>query len=378
MSLSHSPSIVTDGLICCLDAYGDRSFRGEPTINLKTSSQDSYSSYGTGQYIFHGLETTGQYNGWYKITATSTSSNRLIMSLGGITANSGTTYTASIEWVSPNNSLSFEVNGNQGMGSGLFTGQLNRYYRTFTKNSTVGNQSWYLTTPTQLVGAINNGIIYYRNVQFEQRDYFTKFTLNSRGTGVNEGGGWFDLSKSNNHASFNSGIQYVSDKLGALSFSGDYALINNNFTTNSPMTYEIIFYPLSISNSTLIGLNNGASNYDGISFLSNKIILYYGEINYMYSNSTLNTGNWYHLIVTSPTSNAKDATIYLNGFINQAGSPHTGIPINVSRIVLGAASRTVGLQPFHGYISSFKLYNRVLTTQEIKQNFESIRGRFGL
>lgn len=380
MSISAGPNSINNGLIFAVDASNARSFRGEPTINLKTSTQDSYFSYGTGQYIFHGLETSGEYKDWYKITATNTSSNRLIMGLNGINALANTTYTASIEWISPNNSLNFEVNGNQGMGSGLFTGQSNRYYRTFTKNATPGSQHWYLTTPTQLVGEIISGLIYYRNVQFEQRNYFTKFTLGHRGLSVESGGGWADLSKNNNHCIFDagSGIQFTGINLGSLHFSGDYAYVSPILGSNYPASYEVIMYPITFNNTVLLGMNNHTNTYDGISFLNNKLIVYFGASNYRYSNTEITPNQWYHVLVTVPSSDAKDCTIYINGNINQENSIHTGVPINLDRIAIGASSRNLGSNPFHGNISVVKIYNRVLSDSEVKQNFESLRGRFGL
>ena len=37
-----------------------------------------------------------------------------------------------------------------------------------------------------------------------------------------------------------------------------------------------------------------------------------------------------------------------------------------------------GAEDFEGEYSNVKLYNRALTDEEVKQNFEAIRGRFGL
>ena len=47
-NVSHGPSIVTDGLVLCLDKYNEQSYLGEPTVNLLTSPNDILSSYATG------------------------------------------------------------------------------------------------------------------------------------------------------------------------------------------------------------------------------------------------------------------------------------------------------------------------------------------
>ena len=48
MAIAYGPRIVTDGLVACLDKYNERSYLGEPTVNLLTSPNDILSSYATG------------------------------------------------------------------------------------------------------------------------------------------------------------------------------------------------------------------------------------------------------------------------------------------------------------------------------------------
>jgi hypothetical protein len=74
-----------------------------------------------------------------------------------------------------------------------------------------------------------------------------------------------------------------------------------------------------------------------------------------------------------------DYRIYLNGSLvsNQTSGgiiTNTG-PATTSR--LGNYPRAGGSQ-FNGSIGTFRIYNRALTAQEITQNFNALRGRYGI
>lgn len=83
-------------------------------------------------------------------------------------------------------------------------------------------------------------------------------------------------------------------------------------------------------------------------------------------------------IIYSHNSNTSTITAYING--SQLGSPATSntgngandAPFNIGRDNGSATSY------FAGDIAIFQLYNRNLTSSEINQNFNALRGRFGI
>jgi len=88
--------------------------------------------------------------------------------------------------------------------------------------------------------------------------------------------------------------------------------------------------------------------------------------------NVLATGTWYHIAATTSGANH---TVYLNGDSVGTGSgsgPWAASGENV----------TVGYAGFHTYLNGnvpvVRLYNRALTAAEIKQNFNSLRGRYGI
>ena len=93
-------------------------------------------------------------------------------------------------------------------------------------------------------------------------------------------------------------------------------------------------------------------------------------------NVTINSQNWYNISgVYSPSNYIK---IYLNGI--EVSSNTTSIPASlyVNNISLKVGQRGDGFSFFDGNISNVSLYNKSLTSQEVSQNYNALKGRFGL
>ena len=87
---------------------------------------------------------------------------------------------------------------------------------------------------------------------------------------------------------------------------------------------------------------------------------------------TVNT--WYNVVVTWDGTTA-------NGYLN--GQFVTTIPVGTANIkthpfCMGIAGEDLDVDPFNGKISQTLAYNRALTAAEVKQNFNALRGRFGI
>lgn len=95
--------------------------------------------------------------------------------------------------------------------------------------------------------------------------------------------------------------------------------------------------------------------------------------------STLSLNTWYYTCFTTQQSGSNTiASIYVNGVLDTQ-STLTGLqnaPSYPFGIGDGEASFT--WYPFKGRIGPVKLYNRTLSAAEILQNFNAIRGRYGL
>lgn len=90
---------------------------------------------------------------------------------------------------------------------------------------------------------------------------------------------------------------------------------------------------------------------------------------------TNGTNNWIH--VTQTTSNTGNTTItYVNG-ANVGAIAIPGTLANSGGFLLGLGFYG-GLRYSAGRVSYLRVYDRVLTPKEIRQNFNALRGRFGI
>jgi hypothetical protein len=99
----------------------------------------------------------------------------------------------------------------------------------------------------------------------------------------------------------------------------------------------------------------------------------------MYANDldtsfTTSTGRWYQYVFTYNTGN-NVKQVYRNATLaNQgAGSPYSG----VGTIRIGA-TYSAGSNFASGFFGNIKLYNRILDVNEIINNFNALKGRYGL
>ena len=389
MAIQGGPDIVEDGLVLHLDAAEPLCFRGEPTTNLSpyTNGTVNRGSWPYGAYT-HSIETTGEFVGWEKIVATSVGSatSNFIMHMGQFFPTSGVQYTGSIEFYSPYNNLRFEITGGQGIGSATRIGSSNKYYRTFATSIST-NMAWYLRTiaSTPANTAITNGVIYYRRAQFEQKPYYTDFTIGTRGSTVATGGGLLDLTNNGNNGTINraaspSAAFYNGDNKGSLVFNGvdDYMTTGRVIVPNSSSPYTVSVWCYRNRNNVgyeeLLAQWTSATSSNSFFFgFNNSNVRFTDNWNSVTVPGAGNTGVWMNLVGVYSVSNA---FIYLNGSLSAtrgSGFSYTG----TGNFIIGRQGELSG-EYFSGRISNTSIYNRALTPEEIRQNYNATKGRFGL
>lgn len=197
---------------------------------------------------------------------------------------------------------------------------------------------------------------------------------------------WKDLSGLGNNGTLVNGVGYSADDKGTMVFDGvnDYAEVLNPFYQYSN---EITVSAFCKFNTFEYILSQSTKNIDSMTTNvwlwhkgTNGLIWYINDSGSWKSVSYLNSlfsGEWYHITTTASSSNIK---IYINatnvtsgagislGILNNSLS---GIATNDYRY---SSSRT----PINGSISNIIIYNRALSNQEISQNFEALRGRYGI
>jgi hypothetical protein len=402
MAIQGGPDIVEDGLVLHLDAAEPLCFRGEPTTNLSpyTNGTVNRGSWPYGAYT-HSIETTGEFVGWEKIVATSVGSatSNLIMNMGQFFPTSGVQYTGSIEFYSPYNNLRFEITGGQGIGSATRIGSSNKYYRTFATSIST-NMAWYLRTiaSTPANTAITNGVIYYRRAQFEQKPYYTDFTIGTRGSTVATGGGLLDLTNNGNNGTINraaspSAAFYNGDNKGSLVFNGvdDYVTVGtspNSMNFSSGSTISVWVKVLSntsglfADNTVLSKWWDGSVRGFNITASSNSASIVYrpsnsgGDISLAYTPGASFFSNWNFL---SFVNSSLRIDMYSNGLlVDFLERNDTFIRNNSADLRVGRYTHTSLNGYSNSQVSNVSIYNKALTASEIQQNFNATKGRFGL
>jgi Concanavalin A-like lectin/glucanases superfamily len=193
---------------------------------------------------------------------------------------------------------------------------------------------------------------------------------------------WTDLSGNGNTGTLTNGPTYNSGNGGSIVFDGvdDYVLIGPNLTPSN-ITLNVWFSPTStVSGQPIIryrlygyGLSIGSNNTISI-FLwnSSSVALSLSSVS-----DYLSVGRVYNAAVTFGNSSLQ---LYINGIlIGSAAST-----INSIYYVSDGTGLTIGRDGggtggfFNGKVYDFMIYNRALTPTEIQQNFNAMRGRFGI
>jgi hypothetical protein len=174
---------------------------------------------------------------------------------------------------------------------------------------------------------------------------------------------------------------------GGMEFDGtnDKIDINSSFFTGTEnnVTFECII-KLSANQTSTIFLSNytQASSATGLGVgisdsTTNKVKWFTGNLgttNTLTSNTTLSNGTYYHVV---GTYNGSSKVLYING-ISEASTTLTNA-INITSAVASIGYlRYLNNQYLNGEIPVAKIYNRALTAQEVRQNYQQYKTRFNL
>jgi len=205
---------------------------------------------------------------------------------------------------------------------------------------------------------------------------------------------WTDLSGNGNNGTLN-GVGYSGSNGGSLSFDGTNDYVSIPYTSLLAPTSQISFeaftylpnwnisgdkriisktqtggYQIGFNEPTFIGNGNiGALIYFGGGYRIVKV-----------SRATLTSG-WHHL---SFTCDGRYFRMYLDG-VNvdtyDHGSTASISYSNNNNLLVGAeAGSGANVDGFYwsGNIAQVSIYNRALTEAEVSQNYNALRGRFGI
>lgn len=203
---------------------------------------------------------------------------------------------------------------------------------------------------------------------------------------------WSDLSGNNNSGSLVNGPAFSSDGGGAIAFDGSNDTVSFQSTFNATTaglvgyhSVEMWVYPYRTDqpNDGLIrSLNAGGEpfgRYLHYIIRSNKFYLGWYGVDTP-GLRTISPNNWYHVVFMFDTDDRQK--IYVNGTLDAQSAIISGNAyLTGGKFYNGAtAGITLSLYGtyFQGLLPVTRIYNRALTPQEIQQNYNATKTRFGL
>jgi len=192
------------------------------------------------------------------------------------------------------------------------------------------------------------------------------------------GTAWSDIGKNKNNGTLINGPTFNNGNGGNIVFDGIDDYVSFSTITNTIYTIEF-WYKMGGNDSSFGYLASGGGNGLAISEGGSYPGLVYGQFYYFNGvapnllGSIPSTTNWNHVCALINTS-TNNIQMYGNG--NQLSTTTvTSMSTNISDI----GRYTLANQNFlKGNLALYKIYNRVLTTTEITQNYNALKTRFGL
>lgn len=393
MSVFSGPEIANDGLVFAYDMNNSqKSWKGKPTTNLANVGLNGMSGV---SLSFLGVE-----DGWKKYSMSGTFTGGTypyIMNITSVAFTGGVTYSSScLIRTNVENKFNYFGNGMNYVNVPMNKGGTSIGVRQADSSFYCGRSNFEYTSNTTQTGyilsnPINNttfsagtDFVWIKNGQIEQGEFPTPFAGDA-GTRSNTQA---ILDLTNNNTVTATSLTYASD--GTFSFNGttDFVNAGNTFTfaQSSQFSAEVWLKILDHSDrpaaaAGIIGKGHYYDNQWDIWLYNNNSIYFETTGNptrqglvYLAS-PVLALNTWHHYVATY-NNGAK--SIYLNG--NLVGTQtYTGPGdfSNTNNVLIGRrfndASRSL-----RGDVSVAKIYNRALSASEVQQNFNALRGRFGL
>lgn len=176
------------------------------------------------------------------------------------------------------------------------------------------------------------------------------------------------------------------DYIGVPSPTGRWNWAPAGVTFNNELSIEIWVKSSDTSGQYISKPWNGNGEYNYMAS-HNAWFTSVGNQSHSQSFTSLATNTWQHAVFII---NSTQKAVYRNGIINAAFTNHSitnvtpTTPSNnedLSFMTLYPYGTGIWDQPTHainGQLAACKVYNRVLTANEITQNFNALRGRFGV
>jgi len=189
---------------------------------------------------------------------------------------------------------------------------------------------------------------------------------------------WTDLSGNSHTGTLVNGLTYSSDNAGILNFDGTSDYIDIGYY--SELNPAEITHVAWVNASSFVNWHGIISNMPSwgtgfslqIGTTQNIAAMVSGA--YLKTSWTPSTNVWYHIVATHNSSDLN--VLYVNG--NQESTVTRSISYNGNAITRVGCFYTSPSLFFAGKMSLVRTYNRALTSDEVIQDYNATKSRFGL
>ena len=201
------------------------------------------------------------------------------------------------------------------------------------------------------------------------------------------GTAWNDLSGNGNNGSLNNGPTFNTNNHGTIDFAGtdDYIDFGTDITISPANQGWAAVYVFNTDDATTLQHFNSAENDEfnanWLALLSSYLAVWDRTQNtWRYGSTQFSSNTWYHIAFVQESGTSMQ--FYVNGV--PEGGNHTSFSWSSSKSAL--ITRYVGRYEyagsygryFNGEIPIVQMYNRALSATEVLQNYNALKGRFGL
>jgi hypothetical protein len=203
------------------------------------------------------------------------------------------------------------------------------------------------------------------------------------GSGTN----WFDLSNNGNNGTLLNGVGYSASNGGSITFDGndDYITCGNIPTIGTgDFAINCWVYLANVTPTNcwraIVTIGNGYTTAGGITLyaprytspVNTAVAILNGVNPTIGGTSNVNNSVWHHIVLTRLSNNL---SIYVDS-VSEVSTSNTA-NITQTAITIGR-DINCGNTYYQGNIAQVSIYNRALSAAEVLQNYNALKGRFGL
>jgi hypothetical protein len=186
---------------------------------------------------------------------------------------------------------------------------------------------------------------------------------------------WNDVSGNSNSGSLINGPTFDGGNLGSIVFDGSNDYVQTNINSSFTAMTLMGFIKRNGAQVDYAGIfSNRATSVTGIFYFTNNLgYVWNNAVNtYTFNSNLLVPNNTWCMVAMSVTSTA--ATLYVNTSSATNTVSHTSTTIDDLKL----GQDDFGSRFMNGNIANVMMYNRALSANEILQNFNATRSRFGV